>query len=166
MPKIICFVRYISFCLFFAIGILAIAMSILAEEIGTYYSNLDAVAHVKNINAEIKTKITESEMQIAEAEKNPEIIERLKRVTFGLKLEAEDTAFPKASRRDLEQAAREILESAEKTQTPTAVKQWVYRCQQPKIRLALFLAGAGLILINFIFFTASTPTKNLPQIQD
>lgn len=48
------------------------------------------------------------------------------------------------------QALFEMLEAKNNAGTP--MPAWLQRCSQPNIRRALFLAGAALAMLTFIFF--------------
>ena len=94
-------IRAILFCIFLAVGIGAIAFSIIVGEINEYYTSRDALVKLEADNERLKKLSTEYDLQIEQATADPEILERLKRVTLGEQPESEDTVYPKASRQDI-----------------------------------------------------------------
>jgi hypothetical protein len=76
---------------------------------------------------------------------------------FGTEPTAEDTAFPKASAEQLQAAQLALIDQIKDSTKSPATPQWLTRTLEPRFRYSLFLAGAGLILITFIFF--GSPAK-------
>ena len=56
-----------------------------------------------------------------------------------------------------EELKKALLEETDTQQDPSTRPAWLERCRQPRFRQSLFIAGAGLVLITFIFF--GTPAK-------
>jgi hypothetical protein len=159
------FFRYVLFCLFFTVGAGAITLSILIDpEMTTYFRNRQIVAEIERQNAKIKDLTKKYQAQIDLVKSNPDVLRRLERVTFGKALhpsEDPSTAALTADNQALHQAAQSILaDLQEKTEDPQ-MPQWFQRCRQPNTRTALFAAGAGLVLITFLFYgsPSKTPTS-------
>lgn len=155
--------RYILFCVFFAVGILAVVLSIYVDELSEYYKNKDLLKTIDSDNEKIKNLTSQYEFQIEQIESDPNILLRLGRITLGTEPKAEETAFPRASDQILAAAAQAILQETQRPETQNAIPQWLRRSSEPKFRQSLFFAGAGLILITFIFF--GTKIKKQPKAE-
>ena len=144
--------RFVLFCIFFSVGAGAIALSILAEEIETYFANRRTYAQTLEMNERIEKLIAEYEAQIEEIEKNPEILKKLERITFGAVEGEEGSEHPRAAVEQLAAARAALLEEMEGKKEEKMIDKWVGRIVEPKARMRLFFAGAGLVLITFMFF--------------
>ena len=158
-------VRAILFCIFLGVGIGAIVLSILVGEINDYYTSRDALIKLEADNERLIKLIAEYELQLQQAEKDPEILERLKRVTLGQQPESEDTVYPKASRQDIAAAEAVIAAGQQTDHDDDPFRTIIDRCMEERIRLSLFVAGAGLVLLTFLFFGAKRPPKPLKDIR-
>jgi hypothetical protein len=99
---------------------------------------------------------------LEQLEKDPNVIKRIAAATLGTRPDAKDTVYPKVTPEQLD-AARKVLTGATKEQPPEPVTpDWIARCSEPRRRTVLFLAGAFLILISFIWFG---PAKDRGQEQ-
>ena len=147
-------VRYILFCLFFAVGAGAVALAVLADEIRDYCQGGVLLAETLAENEDIRFLTVEYAAQIDEIRKDPNILGRLERVTLGRRGDAEETVFPTASEKLLTEAGTAVLEDLQADRPVYKIPTWVERISEPNIRYSLFFAGAGLVLVTFIFFGA------------
>ena len=147
-------VRYLLFCFFFAIGTGAITLAVLADEIRDYCQGRCLLAKALADNEDIQFLTIEYAAQIDQIRMDPNIIGRLERVTLGRQPDEEDTAFPRASEEMLSEAATAILEHLRTDRPTRKIPTWAQRISEPNIRYSLFFAGAGLVLVTFIFFGA------------
>jgi hypothetical protein len=148
--------RFILFCVFFSVGASAIVLAILAGELQQLYDGRAVLQSQQAGNDKIAILIDDYDGQIKFINQDPNVLKRLERSTFGTKPVAEDTAFPMASDEGLETARKALLEEMD-TKRGSPTPEWLERSLQPKFRQSLFVAGAGLVLITFIFF--GTPAK-------
>jgi hypothetical protein len=164
MTRSVAVLRFVFFCLFFAIGFAAMTLGILAGEINDYYRSKDLLAVTQQQIESIKTLTAQYDAQLRQIEKDPNILSRLRLITFGEKPHAEDTVFPKAS--ELDAAAAALFEDQQNREQPPAVPQWTERISHTKTRKALFLAGAVLVLLAFVFFGTPKPASVLKSDTD
>ena len=164
MTRSVTVLRFVFFCLFFAIGSGAMTLAILAGEINDYYRSKDMFEVTQQQIESIKSLTAQYDAQLRQIKKDPNTLSRLKQVTFGEKPRADDTAFPKAS--ELDAAAAALLEDRQTPQEPPAVPQWTERISHTKTRKALFLAGAILVLLAFVFFGTPKPASVLKSDTD
>jgi hypothetical protein len=153
------------FCIFLGVGIGAIVFSIVVDEINDYYTSRDALVKLEADNERLKKLIEEYDLQLAQASADPEILERLKRVTLGEQPESEDTVYPKATKQDIAVAEAVILAGQHTENHDDPFRNILDRCMQERIRLSLFVAGAGLVLLTFLFFGAKRPKRPLKDIR-
>lgn len=164
MTRSVAVLRFVFFCLFFAIGTAAMALGILAGEINDYYHSKDKLTATQKQIENIKSLTAEYDAQLHEIENDPNILSRLRLITFGEKPRAEDTVFPRAS--ELDAAAAVLLEDQKTPQSPPAVPRWSERISHTKTRKALFGAGAFLVLLAFVFFGTPKPASVLRSDTD
>ncbi len=165
MSPVIRFIRYILFCLFFSVGTGAIVLSILVGEIDEYYANKDALVLSEEGNEKLRKFNTEYDLQLEQAEKDPDIIERLKHVTLGEQFESDDTVYPTATREAIAQAEAVIASGIATPPHDDPLRKVVDRCMELRIRLSLFVAGAGLVLLTFLFFGKKRPPRKRKDIR-
>ena len=125
MTRSVAVLRFVFFCLFFAIGSGVMTLAILAGEINDYYRSKDKLAATQRQIENIKNLTAQYDAQLRQIEKDPNILSRLRQVTFGEKPHAEDTVFPKAS--ELDAAAAALLEDRQTPQLSPAVPRWPQR---------------------------------------
>lgn len=153
MNRLALTIRFLLFGTFFSAGVGAIVLSILAEpELLNYYKSREALTEIQKQNEKIKDLTGQYTSQIAMIESDPNILERFVPLTFGQKPQAPDTAFPQVQDPTLQTETEKFLEQIQNTPETEAVPAWLARVIQPRNRKGLFCAGAGLILITFIFF--------------
>ncbi|MCK4959920.1 MAG: hypothetical protein KAT00_10980, partial [Planctomycetes bacterium] len=147
----------VLFCVFFSVGASAIVLSILTDELQQLYDGRAVLQNQQADSDRIAALIDDYDGQIRFINEDPNVLKRLEHATFGTEPVAEDTAFPRASDERLEAARKALLEETDTQQDSSAPPAWLERCTQPRFRQSLFIAGAGLVLITFIFF--GTPAK-------
>lgn len=159
-------IRYLLFCLFFTVGAGAITLSILIDpELGTYFRNRQMLAEIQRENDKISSLTAQYQSQIDLIRSEPNVLARLERVTFGRTFQSNNPQIPNlpAENQALKEAAQSILAEIQDTPPPAALPAWFERCRQPNTRTALFAAGAGLILITFLFFGTPGSSNDPPK---
>lgn len=155
-------IRFVCFCIFFTIGAGTITFSILLEpELTTYYRNRQTLAQIEAENKKIEDLTQKYQMQIDLIRQEPNLLRRLERVTFGKALQTPEKQMPPVNPdKNLQQAAKSVLAEMETQPEPSPLPDWLQRCIQPNIRISLFLAGSGLVLITFLFFGSPSAQKS------
>jgi len=155
------FLRYVLFCVFFAIGAGSVALSIVAEEVYSLYSNQTLVARFAADNEKITSLSRQYDSQMQLIRSDPNTLDRLKGIVLGEKKpDDEDVAVPEVSKQELINASNALLEEMETAaQNRPVVAEWLGRCVQPRSRTILFLAGAALVLTAFVFFSSPTTSN-------
>ena len=156
MYKLLLTIRFILFAVFFLVGSGAIVLSLLCDpELKDYYESRALLNQIQEQNEKIKILTQKYEAQIALIETEPNILERLSPLTFGRKPQAPDTAFPQADNETLRNQTEKLLSQIQEKKTEDPIPNWLRRILDIKTRRGLFGAGAGLILITFIFFLSN-----------
>ena len=162
MSKSVAILRYILFCVFFAAGVAAMALAILADELHAYCNNKILLTQALECdNPRIERLIADYTLQIENIQSDPNLLSRLRRVTLGQKLQAEDTAYPQASNEQLK-AVEKLFAELDKPAPPPSLPQWIERISTARNRQAMFFSGAALILVAFVFFAAAKEKKDSP----
>ena len=159
LEKSVAILRYVLFCVFFAAGVAAMALAILADELHAYCdSKILLTQALERDNPRIERLIADYAVQIDHIHSDPNLLTRLRRVTLGQNLQAEDTAYPQASKEQLK-AVEKLFADLDKS-PPPALPQWIERISVARNRQAMFFSGAALILIAFVFFAAANRPPN------
>lgn len=158
-------IRFLWFCLFFTVGAGAMTLAILAEpELMNYYMSRRALQEVYAQNEQIKELTDQYIARIQLIEQEPAVLERIRVLAFNQPLEREDTVFPRGDNQRLRQKTQALFDMLEaKNNTSPPLPAWLQRCIQPNIRRALFLAGAALAMLTFIFFGSPRQVRQTEQ---
>ena len=163
MSKIALLIRYISFCLFFAIGAGSIALSFLAPELLENYKSIDELNRTEIGNIKLEELVDTYDKQIETARKDPDILKRLEKKTFGTQTPQEYAAFPQASDELLQFAKRAMKETEDAAAPPSKFRKYIEQSAKKKTRKGLFYSGAALILITFVCFAAPKQKPKAPS---
>jgi hypothetical protein len=163
MSKTQAFMRYIFFCIFFAVGIAAIFLSIKADEIYSLYESSSLLSQTGAANQRLTDLNTEYDLQLKTIENDPNIISRLKAVELGQQPQRAETVFPDAPD-EIIAIAKEALKNNDNLKpAESAIPKWASRITEPRIRKGLFFAGAALVLLSFVCFGTLKPTPPDPD---
>ncbi len=163
MSKLVLVIRYIVFCVFFAAGAAAIALSFLIKpEMTNYFQSVAMLDKTNRDNQKIQSLIDQYKAQVALIEREPNVLARLQRVALGqTPVQQEGVVYPSDYNPQLASLARQILAETEPADPNEQIPAWARRCAQTRYRSVLFLSGAALLLITFMFF--GTPNKTKPR---
>ena len=148
------------FIAFFSIGAAALSISVLCEELRSYYENLQLEAAEQVKIQQWESLDSDYDVLLEQFEKDPNLVRRIAPVALGAEPADSDAVYPEVRAEQLA-AAREVLaeESGQQSVGPV-VPQWLIRVNEPRRRTILFFAGAVLVLISFICFgPAKQPHK-------
>jgi hypothetical protein len=154
MKKAASIVRYLFFCIFFAVGASAIALSILSDEIVQNYKNIDYLNLIDENTQEIERLIKAYNLQLEQVKNDPGLLERLSRRILGTDSQEDGVAEIMATRQELRMATEILSRSSDPNETVPMLRTYAQRATEKHVKRGLFLSGSGLILIAFIFFGA------------
>lgn len=153
MNKLALTIRFLLFTVFFLAGALAVVLAILAHpELYNYYHNRASLQELAAQNEKIRDLTDQYDARIALIESEPAILRRFSATAFNRKPEAPDTVFPDAAGQQLRAETQKILKAELEPQPVDPLPPWLQRVILPKTRTALFLSGAALVILTFIFF--------------
>lgn len=148
-------IRTLLFIAFFSVGAAALGVSILVDDLLRYHHNRQLLETAKkNLQRlELLTSDYDSLLQQLQADAN--FVKRIASATVGSEPADTNTVYPKATAEQLAAAQKVLSEDFARQRTQPTVPNWLTRCSQPRRRTVLFLSGAFLILISFVFFRAA-----------
>jgi len=139
------------FVVFFSIGAGALSGSILCADLLRYYHDRELLEAEKELS-QLKSLNADYDALLEQLEKDPNLIKRIAPATLGMEHNDVDTIYPKATAEQLAAARKALTEEMGLNTTDATLPAWLTRCKEPRRRIMLFFAGAGLILVSFIFF--------------
>jgi len=155
-------VRTFLFCIFFGIGVMVLTGSVLSGALQRYYLGKSTLNKQQQQTGRLETLINDYNVILAEIERNPDFAERIAPAILGNEPNDADTIYPRASSEQLS-ATRDLLREnpTPKPEEP-AIPKWLSRCSKTRSRIMLFLVGAALILVSFVYFG---PSRQKPSVQ-
>jgi hypothetical protein len=146
--------HFLLFVLFFSAGALALGGAVLCDDLIQYRRNQQLVKEAEESLERLESLNREYDALLAELERDPNLLRRIAPVTLGAEPRDANAVYPKARARELAVARKTLLEQAGHEPSEPVVPQWLERCNEPRRKIALFIAGAGLVLISLVFFTS------------
>ncbi|MEN6385063.1 MAG: hypothetical protein ABFD79_07670 [Phycisphaerales bacterium] len=148
------FYRALFFSIFSAIGVLAVAIAVLGPEWKGLYKIKAAAIQSDRNNQKISQLLTDHQELINLINTDPNILRRLAQVELGVDPNDPNTISAQITS-DYLYDAKAVLEQP---QDPVLAAQqtpdWLLRATLKSSRIVLFAAGAGLILVSFVCFSA------------
>ena len=155
-------IRVLLFVFFFAVGLSAMTLSLLFNDIYGYYQNKEILAEAERNVEKLKTLNDDYDALLGQLRGDSHFAERLASATLGIQPKEKDVAYPRETVSQLAAARVALMKESESgaggAQKEQALPGWVERCKTANRRLALFIAGSALILIAFVYFG---PTNKL-----
>lgn len=144
--------RTLLFVVFFSIGAAALSGSILCGDLLRYYHNKQLLKAAEESLRRLESLNTDYEALLQQLEKDPNLVKRIAPATLGTEPEDKETVYPKVTLQQLAAARKALTEDSNQQPIKPVMPDWITRCSEPPQRTILFLAGALLILISFIWF--------------
>jgi len=147
----------VFFVVFFSIGAVALGGAVLCDDFIQYCRNKGLLQEAQTSLKRLESLNSEYDALLQELEKDPDLLQRIVPVTLGTEPNDPNTVYPKARARELAIARKALVAEAEQEPDAPAIPVWLQRCSDPPKRIALFIAGAGLVLIALVCFTPGAP---------
>ena len=144
--------RIFVFIVFFSIGAAAMSISVLCDELLRYYHNKQAFNSAEESTEKLKSLNTDYDVLIEQLKNDPNFIDRIVPATLGIEANEPNTIRPKATVEQLAAAKEALTADANDKTNALLVPDWLNRCSEPRRRAVLFVTGAVLILISFMYF--------------
>ena len=146
-------VHFLLFVIFFSVGAGALGLAALCDDLIVYWRNERLVKEAHLSLDRLRSLNEEYDALLGELQNDPNLLRRIAPATLGTLPEDPNAVYPKARAQELALARRALMDRAEQESGEAALPKWLQRCSEPRHRIALFLAGAGLVLISLVFFT-------------
>ncbi len=145
-------IRTVAFVVFFSVGAAVLSATTLCDDLLEYYyykgllnQSEERLKKLESLNADYDTLLTQFE-------NNPKELARLAPATLGIEANEPNTVYPRASAAKLAAARRALAQEPNETTISQGVPPWLSLCCQWPRRHILFISGATLVLISFVFF--------------
>ncbi len=149
-------IRTVAFVVFFSVGAAVLSATTLCDDLLEYYYYKGLLAQAENHLKKLESLNTDYDTLLAQIEGNPKELARLAPATLGIEVNEPNTVYPRATAGKLAAARRALVEEPNETTITQGVPPWLcLSCRWPR-RHILFISGAILVLISFVFFG---PTK-------
>lgn len=145
------------FAVFFGVGAAALGSAILCDDLIQYYTNRHLLHSVRTTMTQLESLNADYDALADQLEKDPNIVKRIAPVAVGAETSEQDTVYPKARAAELDAARKALTETSPQQDSEPAVPRWLSRCSPRRQRIALFLSGAFLVLVSFIWFGPRKP---------
>ena len=155
-------IRTFLFVVFFGIAAASLTISVLCNDLVRHYQNKHLLREATESLNKLKALNADYDALLNSIEKNPNLIKRIAPATLGTEPEDANAIYPRVRVEQLV-AARKALADPNRLHIEQAIPKWLARCSEPRLRTALFLASAALILISFICFK---PVKQTPEKEE
>ncbi len=143
-----------------SLGVAAMAMAMLIDDLQNLYQTKSVVAEIENSNKKITQIIADQQELIANIQREPNMLQKIAQVLLGAKSNAEYEMTNYSAEKKIETAKR-VLKANENIQKkkPKNLPKWLNRSGEKQNRIIMFTAGVGLIATSFACFCKKTENK-------
>ena len=99
--------------------------------------------------------ITDYDALLQQWENDPNLAKRVGAITLGTGSADANAVYPKPTPEQLAAARKVLAEESARQSAELTMPGWLVRCSESRRRTVLFLAGAFLVLVSFMFFGGS-----------
>lgn len=155
-------VHFLFFVVFFSIGAVALGGAVLCDDLILYCQNKQHIEKAETSLERLASLSDEYDALLANLQSDPNLLRRIAPVTLGTEPNDPNVIYPRVKARELATARKALLEVSEQEPMGPAVPSWLQRCSEPRRKMGLFIAGAGLVLISLVFFTRRSKPQSVP----
>lgn len=137
---------------FFAVGILSIALAVLGREWKSLYQLKAAVVQTEQNNRKIEDIIKDHQILSSQIEADANILRRIAPLTLGEQVQEPNQPAVKITADTLARAKAILRQQSQDNSLGPEVPAWLQRCTAANGRITLFAAGAGLVVVSFACF--------------
>ncbi len=149
--------RTLLFVVFFSIGTVTLAGSILCDDLLRYYRSKQLLRLAEESLNQLQSLNADYDALLKQLEEDPNLLERIAPATLGTEPADANTVYPNVTAEQLDAARKVLAEDLEQQPARAEVPDWVARCSEYPQRIILFSVGAFLIIISFICFGPAKP---------
>ena len=143
--------RTIAFMILFGLGVGSLSLASLVDDIDTYYQQRCLMVQAEKDIAALRELNANYDGLLKQLDSDVDARKRLAPVVLGQRPGEPNAVFPQAALSVLMQAKQAIAVKRAPTPFPE-IPAWLTRIQKPQRRRALFIAGAGLVLVAIRWF--------------
>lgn len=137
---------------FFSIGASAVSLAILCDDLNEYYRNRQILRSQQQMLRQSEQLDKDYDAVLRHLEEDPNLVRRLGPATLGIEPNDANTVYPGVSPEQLD-AARQVASADNRNEQEPNLPARLVRISEPRRRTILFISGAFLILISFIWFS-------------
>jgi len=145
-------IRLTAFVVLFAVGVGALAISILCDDLTVYFKNKRDLAQAEHELDDLRRLVATHDSLLNQLEKDPNMIKRIAPAVLGSAEEDPNVIYPNAGTDESITAKLALREHNRAERQIPQIPTWLTRCRHPRRRAGLFLSGAMLVLISFTCF--------------
>jgi len=145
-------IRLIAFVVLFGVGMGALAISILCDDLTVYFKNKQDLALAEHELDDLRLRVATHDSLLNQLEKDPNMIKRIAPAVLGSVEEDPNVIYPDAGIDETITAKLALREHNRAEPQIPQMPTWLTRCRHPRRRTGLFLSGAILVLISFTCF--------------
>lgn len=127
----------------------------LCDDLLRHYRNRGLLKSAEENLGQLKSLNADYDILLKQLQEEPNVVERIAPAALGTEPTDADTIYPKATAERLAAARVALTEDLKQEGFESAIPDWLSRCSEFPQRVILFLAGAFLVLISFVFFGPS-----------
>ena len=151
--------RAFWFVAFFSVGAASLCGSILCGDLLRYYTNKQLLETAEVSLNRLETLNADYDALLQQLRKDPNLVKHIAPATLGTEPAEANTIYPKATAEQLAAVRKALMEVSTRKVAEPDMPDWLTRCCESRRRVILFLAGAFLVLISFIWFGQTGPKK-------
>ncbi|MHC4644738.1 MAG: hypothetical protein ACYTBJ_04500 [Planctomycetota bacterium] len=153
--------RAFLFVVFFSIGAAALSGSVLCNDFLTYYRNRQLLRSVEQSLERLKSLNADYDVLLQQLKEDPNLFrDRVVPAVMGTERQDANMVYPTGTPEQLNAARKALAEELDRQSSRPEKPEWLVRCSTPRRRTMLFVAGAFLVLISFMWFgSAEKPTS-------
>ena len=149
----------ILFVVFFGIGAVSLAISILCDDLVQYYRNRRLLTVTQQSLNKLESLNADYDVLLEQLKKDPNLVKRLAPATLGAEPEDANAVYPRATPEQLAAARQALTKDPNDQSAAPMLPDWLTRCSEPRRRITLFVAGSFLVLISFTCFAPKRQSK-------
>ncbi len=147
---------------FFSVGAAAVSLAILCDDLNEYYRNRQVLKSQQKSLVKMEQLDKDYDAVLRHLEEDPNLVSRLGPATLGIEPNDANTVYPGVSPEQLD-AARQVASADNRNEQEPNLPARLVRISEPRRRTILFISGAFLILISFIWFSCPAVVEQKTQ---
>ena len=160
-------VRLVLFGVLFTVGATVVCVVALADDLVQYYGTRQQLVAAQRMVELLEKLNADYEALLDQVRQDPNLIKRIAPATLGTQPQEPNTAHPTVRLEELMAARQTLFVADPASEEPPPLPLWLARCTQSGPRWGLFLSGAGLVVVAFVFFgpqrSSPSPTTGGPS---